>query len=581
MTGPVLDPGDRDSLFPTLRPRLSDPADPNRPIFEIGLVLGGTVSAGAYTAGVLDFLFEALDAWTLAKGAAASGGPKEPTHDVVISAIGGTSGGAVNGALAIRLANSAFPRSALSNPFEQVWTQGIGLKQLLDTPNDEPAPLGSLLSTQVLDDKAKWVIELPITPLDQLAPGYQRRWLADPLRLIMTAGNLTGIPYRIPFKGGSGLAHDLMLHEDLTRFALKVPGGLPSAPKSRRDELALSSASALNWDELKAAALATCAFPLAFRPRSITRRLDALLGRAVVIPDEKGGVSAEPLTPAWDRLAPGGTYRTLNVDGGTFNNEPIEHVRRALAGYSGRNPRDGATTRAIVLIDPFSDPLELGPADPPALYKLVMPLIGAWKDQARYKPEDIALAQQEDVYSRYMVAPIRGADLQDAVSGSRAITAGGLGGFLGFLETTFLQHDFALGRRNAWQLLRHDFALPEMVGGQINPLFADPYWDAAQRGLYRFTDKDGTAFLPIVPLVGTLATTPPPVPSFAALKLPALPDWLEKSISKRLDHVFAALRRDAGLPSVVDLAWRLFARGKVRDFIIDRIKQGLKAHGLG
>jgi hypothetical protein len=31
--------------------------------FELGLVLGGTVSAGAYTAGVLDFLIEALDCW--------------------------------------------------------------------------------------------------------------------------------------------------------------------------------------------------------------------------------------------------------------------------------------------------------------------------------------------------------------------------------------------------------------------------------------------------------------------------------------------------------------------------------------
>ncbi|MBN36086.1 MAG: hypothetical protein CMM46_15185 [Rhodospirillaceae bacterium] len=31
--------------------------------FSIGLILGETVSAGAYTAGVLDFLIEALDEW--------------------------------------------------------------------------------------------------------------------------------------------------------------------------------------------------------------------------------------------------------------------------------------------------------------------------------------------------------------------------------------------------------------------------------------------------------------------------------------------------------------------------------------
>lgn len=582
MTAPVLQPADRDALFPVLRPPLRDPNELNKPpLFEVGLVLGGTVSAGAYTAGVLDFLFEAFDAWALAKDAALRGGPKAPMHDVVISVIGGTSGGAVNGALAVRLANSAFSRAPTANPFRQVWTEGIGLKQLLDAPKDEPEPLGSLLSTQVLDDKAKWVIDLPVTPLDQLAPGYRRRWLADPLRLIMTAGNVTGIPYRIPFKGGSGLAHDLLLHEDLTRFALNVPGGTPSTPAVRRDELALSTDTALNWDALKAGALATCAFPLAFRPRPITRNLDALLGRAIVIPNEQGGVTVEPLAPAWDRLAPGSTYRTLNVDGGTFNNEPIEHVRRALAGYAGRNPRDGTGRRAVILIDPFSDPLDLGPVDPPALYKLVMPLIGAWKDQARYKPEDIALAQQEDVYSRYMVAPIRGADLPDAVAGSRAIAAGGLGGFLGFLDPAFLEHDFALGRRNAWQMLRHDFALPEYVGAAINPMFADPHWDAALRQQFRVTDSKGNGYLPLVPLVGSLASTPPPVPSFASLKLPALPDWLEKSLNRRLDHVFDALRRDAGLPAIVNPAWRFFLRGKIRDFILKQIKQGLAAHGLG
>lgn len=31
--------------------------------FEIGLVLSGAVSAGAYSSGVIDFLIEALDNW--------------------------------------------------------------------------------------------------------------------------------------------------------------------------------------------------------------------------------------------------------------------------------------------------------------------------------------------------------------------------------------------------------------------------------------------------------------------------------------------------------------------------------------
>jgi hypothetical protein len=35
--------------------------------FELAVVMAGAISAGAYTAGVMDFLFEALDAYEDAK----------------------------------------------------------------------------------------------------------------------------------------------------------------------------------------------------------------------------------------------------------------------------------------------------------------------------------------------------------------------------------------------------------------------------------------------------------------------------------------------------------------------------------
>ena len=35
----------------------------NPPPFEIGLVMAGAVSAGAYTAGVMDYLLEVLETW--------------------------------------------------------------------------------------------------------------------------------------------------------------------------------------------------------------------------------------------------------------------------------------------------------------------------------------------------------------------------------------------------------------------------------------------------------------------------------------------------------------------------------------
>src|SRR5215813_1819894 len=48
--------------------------------FELGPVLGGTVSAGAYTAGALDYLLEALEAWH---------DTADPLHRVVIKMAAG------------------------------------------------------------------------------------------------------------------------------------------------------------------------------------------------------------------------------------------------------------------------------------------------------------------------------------------------------------------------------------------------------------------------------------------------------------------------------------------------------------
>ena len=55
--------------------------------FQIGLTMSGAISAGAYTAGVLDFLIEALDAWEDARN-----GPDAdtvPGHRVGIKVMSG------------------------------------------------------------------------------------------------------------------------------------------------------------------------------------------------------------------------------------------------------------------------------------------------------------------------------------------------------------------------------------------------------------------------------------------------------------------------------------------------------------
>src|SRR5690349_14604045 len=62
--------------------------------FYVGLCMAGAVSAGAYTAGVMDYLIEALEEWQKRKD---QNVPDTPTHNVVIPIIGGASAGGMTG----------------------------------------------------------------------------------------------------------------------------------------------------------------------------------------------------------------------------------------------------------------------------------------------------------------------------------------------------------------------------------------------------------------------------------------------------------------------------------------------------
>ena len=73
--------------------------------FQIGLAMSGAVSAGAYTAGVFDFLIQALDEWEKARNGPDAG--KIPNHRVGLKVMSGASAGAITAAIgAVALADA-------------------------------------------------------------------------------------------------------------------------------------------------------------------------------------------------------------------------------------------------------------------------------------------------------------------------------------------------------------------------------------------------------------------------------------------------------------------------------------------
>jgi hypothetical protein len=516
---------------------------PDPGTFEIALVLAGAVSAGAYTAGVLDFLYEALDAWHLERARELDAGvPPEqrqvPHHDVVLRIITGASAGGMNGAISAAALRYRFPHPqgegkaadpgdyARENPFYLAWVREIDLRPLLET-DDLNDPIFSILNSSKLVEIVRQVVEFRGQPVEDKR---MRAWLRNPLPVLLTVTNLRGVPYQIVFRGGGPLRHEMSMHRDHVVFAA---GGLSPRPAQALppDVRLLTEEASFSdplWHEFGMSALATGAFPLFLSARRLSREGSHYLYRNASRNDAEVGFD-QPSSPGEGTPAP---YDFLCVDGGTMNNEPYDLAHMALAGLTGRSPREGdRADRALIMIDPFADPGELGPAEPCSLFSLAGAVVRSMVNQARFSPRDRALIQNESIYSRYLVAPSR-----SGFVGSKSLASGGLGAFFGFFSEAYRHHDFMLGRRNCQRFLQSVLTLP-----QGNPIFAG--W--SQRARAAFCDPTDATHLQVIPLTGKCAVEE---------KLPRWParDFkrdgkLTDLIEKRVDGVLDRIRKDAVL----------------------------------
>jgi hypothetical protein len=570
---------------------------PNSPTFEIGLTMAGAVSAGAYTAGVVDFLIEALDAWDAAKQRKEQDPQTEPLcpdHEVALRVISGASAGAIVGAIvAANIDRRWTPAHAgnardpqLQNPLFQSWVKDVGIAKLLGTKDLEAdaAPISALDGT-ALDAIAK-------SALSFQAPPIARRYVSNPMRCIFTLTNLTGVPFNYSLQGNTGKGQDLAMHADCMRFAV-LGAGSAAAPGLRvahdaSYEYALTPCadpkwSNTAWQRFALTSLASGAFPLGLRPRALERNTSDYSGLLLAQADAAGKPKA--ISPAWPPTQDS-KYQFLSVDGGCVSNEPLELARVELSGSPLlHNPRKGEEAdKAVIMIDPFIGPDKPGPrtVTENPLVSSLFNLLGATIAQARFSAENIALAQDPQVFSRFMIAPRRPTPPPLQKDGAPAegqwIASGALKGFGGFLAQEFREHDFLLGRRNCQQFLAMHFTLPIE-----NPLFANWREDetlVAQFGVPGQTP--GSTELPIIPLVGSLHPR-----SGDAQALPVWPlgacdlDALRGPLSARADALFKKLAAGHGFMSfVVSAVWRIWGRKKLTTLALEKLSDALADQGL-
>jgi predicted acylesterase/phospholipase RssA len=460
----------------------------------VGLTLAGAVSAGAYTAGVMDYLIEALEEWEKRKR---ENLPNTPQHRVEIPVIGGSSAGGMTGIItAAALQDEITPvekrpeneDELTGNRFYDSWvhlTGGDMFKKLLGNSDLEKGSVESIFNTEFIDEISKRAIKTSgNTPMS-------RPYISDNLKVFVTMSNLEGFEYDLGFKSEAKDSDEYIVkrHNDFACFVLNDgkydkknhPGWIP-----------LNFNKNTNTDLARQTAIATGAFPIGLKARFIKRQTEHILDNPWLrVDNKKPNIKNEV------------EREDLMVDGGMINNEPfayVENVLKNLLGYDDKNYPDSFEEfkSTVLMIDPFPSELKEFEKDA-SIFKIAGKVLGTMLSQARTKPDGVISAFKEDSSSHFMIAPKRyfprNTD-KNAKEGAYAVACGFLGGFGGFINKDFRVHDYFLGRANCEQFLRHQFVVPVSAK---NPIIEEGYKNVDNKASFQTTDEKGT-YYQIIPL---------------------------------------------------------------------------------
>lgn len=499
---------------------------PDNPTFEIGLVLSGTVSAGPYTAGVIDYLIEALDAWYKEKTEQEPGSPKTvPSHDVKIRVIAGNSGGAMTtsiipGALFGQFKHFTGEKKPngdyvvpgdRENRLYYSWVNQIDITKLLGEEDKESKELASLLDCTEIDRITTKIID--VQPKTE-----PRHYLCDFVDIYLTFTNIEGVPYKIGFEGGE---HTMINHADYQHFILSKAdprvdlGGNPNLLEDDPtwlDAKTVGTNSTRGWQEFRRAAVSSGSFPVVLKSQFFGERTKLSYDeRRWNIPLPKAAHEGicyhlAKIAPSW----PGepATVAFSAVDGGMANNDPLEYGRLGLTrepdGHSPRKPKEAK--KAVIMIAPLNQSntptTEVPkPKKRALMIDVIQSIIPVFLDQSRFKYGELKLALSQDVRSRFLIAPSDVSSTVPKIQYKTAIYGSMLSAFGGFLLEEYRQHDYLLGRRNCQWFLQQHFVLP-----LANPIMTAGY--ASVESPADFQNQHGE--YQIIPRIKSIPAIPAP-----------------------------------------------------------------------
>lgn len=474
----------------------------------LGISMAGAVSAGAYTAGAMDYLIETLERWERMKkeiqnkistGIELSDKERAvPLHNVEINILSGASAGGITAAV---FAYSLMDGTCFNK--EKATNDIIGENYNIPTENHKKSKLytswvemadekGRTTLDKLLDTsdvKSLWHMNalLNNTPIDEIAEkalpknvpevitAHFPNYISKDLCLLLTVTNLEGLPVEIDFGNTTSTRNQFMIHSGIFSYSF-------SENTCKDFDYPIEVISPYNFRNMITAAKSTGAFPVGLANQKVRVQSKYMY-------QYKQNLSVKYNIEINDIGFNGTDYEFIAVDGGLLNNEPLGITANYLNCI---NP--DADKNYLILIDPFPSEYvgkEKGKykeAKKGNVFQVILGLFNALRDQSMYKQEDLldALKMKKN---KYLIYPSK--------KGRHFLASGFLGGFSGFFKKAFREHDYQLGRKNAQTFLRFYFGEPISVHAQMGIEFT-----MAQKNVFGYhPDKDLSKELkmPLIP----------------------------------------------------------------------------------
>ncbi|WP_430613487.1 patatin-like phospholipase family protein [Flavobacterium sp. JP2137] len=569
----------------------------NNQKFKICLTMAGAVSAGAFTAGVMDYLLETLELWEKAKEKNRALTPAHgdydfslPMHEVEIDVISGASAGGIVGSLALLHAvdphhqplNRENPLGR-NNRFYQTWVtmaddeKSDTLQKLLDTTDLKKLKKGekpkALLNATPIDDLANTALKLGET---QAYPNY----ISKGLDLIMTTTNLRGINFKIDFGGNAHSGATITNHGGFFRYKLANKYYKPGIPRGSDLYYVLDLNRQQDMQALKEATLSTAAFPIGLPSREVSISQEYINRYPKYLFGTSTGI--EPIRTN------NPIYTFNSIDGGIINNEPFAIALKVLREKA---PLSWLKEQyAVIMIDPFANKDQEQEDENPVadVITVAKGMFKALRNQVMFNRDGILDALSASNSSRFLIEPVRKSfQFDELLRIKNDLATAPLFGFAGFIDQSFRQHDYELGRQNCQSFLRYYFVLSEAE--LIKKLGAMPHEMAMDRFfVHTHADKNGRHF-PIVPDIRVLnarlnrfdadnygADAALDYPDYPSISTAEFNKKYKKAIRKRMEMLSNILVSNFWF----SLANKLFIRNRLSKEIEREILDELRYAGL-